>query len=835
MMSLQDRVARLQRSVSARLSGLTARPRMTARTTPRMAPRMAPRMVAAACEHRPGVEALEDRLLLSATLLVDAGVDINDDEGRQVSFTGTFEDTDAGGGGTPGMFDVLQLTATGGNEQQLDIDGNRATWESNGEIFFFDGTFDSVTLAPNIINITGNTPINENDPQISGDHIVFAGGGIKAYNINTGVTTSLAPSTVSVANPEIDGDIVVWTERPGSFFTVMVADLSAATPVPTAVFPIGSGPGATGNQLDPKVSGDNVIWLAPGVGGFNDVFIHNLTTGITTNASNSAATDTGHQIDNGVVVWSNNALGDPDVYAFDARGFDGTGTVPTAINLGAAGISDVVPKVSGANIVWDGNAEVFLHNLDTAITTQITAGPASFLTEPDISGSNVTWSTGNEVLLYNIDSALTTNLSNSAAFDGQARVSGNNVFWLGRPSFTSSNNEVFFATAQAEPPTFTIDWDFGDGTVLTDTTLAQDHTFADNGTYTVTLTVTASDGRVTTDTLTAVINNVAPDVTPITGDAQGLRGQTLSFSSGFTDPGTADTHTTVWTVTDSLGATVATGTGTSFDFTPDQAGTFDVSFTVTDDDGGVGTATFVTESKVVLVVGGELQIAGSNGRDIIYVSKSFSTPGALKVIIHELDNDALTVEDGITGIDTIIADGRAGSDLIKVFNNIGGNVNAYLYGGDGNDSLRGGDGDDFISGGDGIDLVAGGDGRDILVGGLGSDLVLGNDHDDILVGGVYSQERDLDAVRAIQAEWTRTDVGYAGRIANLTNGTGLNGGYVLNETNVFDDNAFDILLGLQGLDWFHANDSQDLTDQRRNELLTESEIDFVDVDVDYVV
>ncbi|MEZ6194067.1 MAG: LEPR-XLL domain-containing protein, partial [Phycisphaerales bacterium] len=324
-MSLHDRVARLQHSVSARLAGLMAGPSNSTQ----------------ARDARPGIEALEDRLLLSATLLVDAGADVNSDEGSQVSLAGTFEDTDAGGGGTPGVFDVLQLTSTGDDEQQMDIDGDRAVWVSNSDIFFFDGTFDAVTLAPNIINLTSTLSSNASDPHISGNHIVYAGGGIKAYDIVSGVTTTLA-SGFSVANPEIDGDIAVWTERPGSFFNITMADLSAATPVPIAVFPVGSGPGATGNQLDPKISGDNIIWLAPGVGGFNDVFIHNLTTGITTNVSNSAVEDTGHQIDDGVVVWSNSASGDSDVYVFDGRGFDGTGTAPTAINLGAAGISDVV-------------------------------------------------------------------------------------------------------------------------------------------------------------------------------------------------------------------------------------------------------------------------------------------------------------------------------------------------------------------------------------------------------------------------------------------------------------------------------------------------------------
>ena len=781
------------------------------------------------------METLEERMLLSATLIVDAGIDLNTDEGQEAVFAGTFEDTDAGGG-TPGTFVNTQLTNTGDDERQHDIDGNRAVWESAGEIFFFDGTIDEFGT-PNVINVTGNTPASESDPHISGDHIVWAGGGVHAYNITPGITTTL--TTGGVANPEIDGDIAVWSELNGSFFTIMMADLSAASPTAVAV------PSTiTGNQRDPKISGDNIIWLAPGAGSFNDVYVHNLTTGITTNVSNTAYAETAHQIDDGVIVWSGTdpSAASPiaNVYVFDGRGFDGTGAAPAVVNLGSAALYDVVPQVSGANIVWDGNADVFHHNLDTGITTNITNAPASSLTEPDISGSNITWSTGNEVFLYSLDTGITTNISNSPMVDTQALVSGNNVVWLGQNSIFTPR-EVFFASGQAPPATFTVDWDFGDGTVITDTTLDQTHTYADNGNYTVTLTVNASDGRVSTDTLTAVIDNVAPDVAAIDGPTESLRGQALTFSSSFTDPGTADTHTTEWSVTDSLGAVVATGTGTELTYTPETTGTFDVTFTVTDDDGGVGSSATTSSVQVILVGTDPLdpsqttvQIAGSNGRDIIRVSKSNQTAGALKVIVHELDSGNVTVLDNITGADRIIADGRGGNDHIKVQNNAG-LITAELFGGDGNDWVRGGQASDFISGGDGNDLLAGGDGRDVLVGGLGSDLVIGHNDDDILIGGVYALHRDPAAARAILAEWTRQDVNYAGRVDNLTNGTGLNGSYVLNDTTVFDDNAFDILLGLRGVDWFHANDAQDLTDQRRNEILSDTELDFVDVDVDYIV
>jgi len=815
MPSLNNRLIQLQQSIKARL----------ARRFPTQQPEPIDKTIHA-------LETLEDRMLLSATLIVDAGVDLNADEGQEAVFSGTFEDT---GGGTPGTFDTVQLTTTSADERQHDIDGARSVWESDGEIFFFDGTTDEFGV-PNVINVTGNTPSFESDPHISGDHIVWAGGGIKAYNINTGVTTTL--TTGAVANPEIDGDIAVWSELNGSFFTIMMADLSAATPtavsVPSTI---------TGSQRDPKISGDNIIWLAPGVGSFNDVYVHNLTTGITTNASSTAFAETAHQIDGGVIVWSGTdpSVASPtaDVYVFDGRGFDGTGTAPAVANLGSAALFDVVPKVSGANIVWDGNADVFHHNLDTGITTNLTNAPASFLTEPDISGSNITWSTGNEVFLFNLDTEITTNISNSSLVDTQALVSGNNVVWLGQNSIFTPK-EVFFAIGSSDA-TFTVDWDFGDGTVITDTTLDQTHTYADNGNYTVTLTVNASDGRVSTDTLAATIDNVAPEVAPIDGPAEFLRGNTATFSSSFTDPGTADTHSTEWTVTDSLGAVVATGTGTTLDFSTDDAGTFDITFTVTDDDGGVGTSTVSTTTKIIIVGADPLdpaqttiQVAGSDGRDIIYVSRDHHHANALKVLVYEKDTHTLTVQDNIVGADRIIADGRGGNDKIKILHSAG-NITADLYGGDGNDWLRGGNGSDFISGGDGNDLISGGNGRDFLVGGLGGDFIVGHNDDDILVGGTYTQHRDLNATRAIQAEWNRTDVAYASRVDNLKNGTGLNGGFVLNSTNVFDDNASDILLGLRGLDWFHANDAQDFTDQRRNEMFEDTELEFVDSEDEYVV
>jgi hypothetical protein len=45
---------------------------------------------------------------------------------------------------------------------------------------------------------------------------------------------------------------------------------------------------------------------------------------------------------------------------------------------------------------------------------------------------------------------------------------------------------------------------------------------------------------------------------------------------------------------------------------------------------------------------------------------------------------------------------------------------------------------------------------------------------------------------------------HAVRVANLTNGGGLNGTTVLNLTTSFDDGVVDTLRGRTGLDWFFA-------------------------------
>ena len=171
--------------------------------------------------------------------------------------------------------------------------------------------------------------------------------------------------------------------------------------------------------------------------------------------------------------------------------------------------------------------------------------------------------------------------------------------------------------------THTTAWTFGDGSGTTHGTLTPSHVYADNGTYTVTLTVTDKDGGVTADTLTVTVGNVAPEVNA--GADQSVdEGGTVNFNGSFTDVGTVDTHTVSWNFGD--GSAAVTGTLTPSHVYADN-GTYTVTLTVTDDDGGSGsdTLTVTARNMAPTVNAGPDQLV-DQGVAVIFAG-SFKDPG----------------------------------------------------------------------------------------------------------------------------------------------------------------------------------------------------------------
>src|SRR5205823_9229119 len=81
------------------------------------------------------------------------------------------------------------------------------------------------------------------------------------------------------------------------------------------------------------------------------------------------------------------------------------------------------------------------------------------------------------------------------------------------------------------------------------------------------------------------VHDAAPTATINGAPAQSDEGTALSLTSSVSDPGSADTFTYAWAVTKN-GNAYASATTQNFSFTPDDNGSYVVTLTVTDDDGG---------------------------------------------------------------------------------------------------------------------------------------------------------------------------------------------------------------------------------------------------------
>jgi Ca2+-binding RTX toxin-like protein len=239
------------------------------------------------------------------------------------------------------------------------------------------------------------------------------------------------------------------------------------------------------------------------------------------------------------------------------------------------------------------------------------------------------------------------------------------------------------------------------------------------------------------------VRNLPPGILTLDGPTSGVRGQQRDFTATFRDPGSADTHSTEWLVTDESGAEVATGSGTQFSITPEKEGSYTVSFTVTDDEGASSTRSRTLDvyalqlqpdpadpSRQVLAVG------GTTGDDRIKLAAG-AEAGTVELFFDDVSQGAFAAS-------SLLVFGQAGDDRVMLEGDI---VTPAT-----------------VLGGAGDDMLLGGGGRDVLIGGAGSDRLLGGAGDDVLVGGTTSADGSTETLAAVAAAW-RADGTFADRAA----------------------------------------------------------------------
>ena len=301
-------------------------------------------------------------------------------------------------------------------------------------------------------------------------------------------------------------------------------------------------------------------------------------------------------------------------------------------------------------------------------------------------------------------------------------------------------------------------------------TLAGTHTYIDNGSFTVNLSVTDDDTGNGTGSFTVTVNNVAPVMDPISGPVVAVPGQPVDFSFSATDVSSADeaagfTFQIDWDGNGTIDQTVPAQPGqTSITLTHVFPGinTYTVRATATDKDGGVSlieeyeltTEQFAIDDNGNLLGGGTAssdRVTFQAGRGGLIAKMNNVTYGPFSVvervifyaqggndIVQMVPNAGLILEAyGGTGNDTLTGAqledtlyGQDGDDNLQ-----GGNSNDLLDGGTGKDKIDGSAGDDWIYGGDGNDSISAGVGNDTASGGAGNDSISGLDGDDILRGG----------------------------------------------------------------------------------------------------
>jgi RHS repeat-associated protein len=487
-----------------------------------------------------------------------------------------------------------------------------------------DGTYSSnavdvavLYVAPTVA-ISGPGSVNEAGTETVSLSATGGTGTITGWSVawGDGAVSTLSATATSASH--------VYTDGPNDYTVVATAtDANGNHPSnPLAVHV---------NDVSPVVSSSNISGTEGQAvsfsGAFTDAGIFDThTASINWGDGSAPSIGTVTESSGTGTVTASHVYADKGVYTVSLTVSDENGTSTT--QTATATIANVPPAVS-----ISGAASV---NEGSTYTLTLSGVPDSVDQDP-ITGWKITWGdgstqpvTGNPTSLTHVYASGPNHYTISAtATDADASYSANTVAVTVNdvsPTVVANNLSgtegatLTFSGSFTDPgihDTHTASINWGDGTSSTGTvtesngsgTVTATHIYPETGTYTITLKVTDSNGPNASQTATANIANVNPTVTP-SADATVTRGTSFTLPlAKFTDPGfSSATNGNVENFSASInwgdGSAPATGTvnvvpgsagvlttGTvSGSHTFAAAGDYDVTITVSDDDGASGTA-----------------------------------------------------------------------------------------------------------------------------------------------------------------------------------------------------------------------------------------------------
>ena len=159
---------------------------------------------------------------------------------------------------------------------------------------------------------------------------------------------------------------------------------------------------------------------------------------------------------------------------------------------------------------------------------------------------------------------------------------------------------------------FVLGWDFGDGTNSSSTAVS--HTYAENGTYTVVVSVLDDAGGAGSAFFVIDVTNVAPSVTLTVSQGTIDEGGTVVFTAQASDPGALDELTYNWDLGD--GSPAAHEASVSHVYVDN--GVYRVVLVVQDDDGGRNTSTrnIIVNNVPPTVVASANPLSTTEGREV---------------------------------------------------------------------------------------------------------------------------------------------------------------------------------------------------------------------------